>query len=213
MKSIITVLTAIAISAIIFSAAYASEHRGTVKERLYTVKEINKQDKEHKISGKLPCFTGVNDKVLEEKLNKTINEFYDKIILSAGKEDYKNKRIDFSYSILSNEKYLSVVMHGSVFRGNTGSDDVETIVLDRNIYKIYTLKDLLGSKAYEKAQEHIRLKMSENPELYLEDANPVVDGKTSFYVDNDSRLVIIFNKYQITPGVQGCPKFVMELKK
>ncbi len=156
------------------------------------------------ITGVLPQFSGIRDTAFQTKLNKIISDLYNSKMQEAKKDP--NGEINFSYEVINSGKYVSVLVYTSVSYGNTGSDEVTTIVLDNAKYKVYdTLVDVLGPNGYKIANKVIS---KSNPEGFKGTNNA-----TKFFVDKNGDIVVIFNKYEIADGASSTPKFVIPSKE
>ncbi len=181
---------------------------------LYAILPLHFYSTMNVVDGSLPQFTDTSDADLAERVNDLVARFYDEIMISAQplSDVPPNPDIMFSYDVFETEKYLSVVLHGSVNPGNTASDVVRTIVLDQKTDKLYTLPDILGKGAYAAAQEFVAQAIRAHPDQYLQDVKiPRVDVNTSFYINGAGDLVFIFDKYAIAPGASGTPEIVYPL--
>ncbi len=164
----------------------------------------------HVMEGSIPTFIDVGDANLVERLNGIVGRFYSEVTLSARpKNGGPYPPVRFAYDVFDSARYLSVLLHGSVNAGNTESHLVRTIVLDRQTYRILSLKDILGEDGDATAERFIRSEMRREPSRYLPDAKPPkVGDDTSFYLTGMGDLVFIFDKYEIAPGSAGTPQMV-----
>ncbi len=182
---------------------------------LYIIQSTPLHSTETVITGNLPNFTNIEDKAFSDEVNGIVSKFYDDTIdkVKALKTQGVNPTVNFSYTVTGDSKYLSVIMHSSINPGNTASDDVKTIVLDQNSYKLYSLLDILGPNGYKVANKYISDQIKANPDYYLKSPEGFngANSATNFYIDNGRNLVIIFSKYEISPGYVGNPEFKINL--
>ncbi len=195
------------------STAQAAEIPTKVTTPLYTVEPSTFHSTMNTITGGLPKFSGISDANFAAKLDGIVSSFYTKVMDTAKPVDGRYPSVSFTYETYESGAYLSLVMHGSVSFGNTGSDIVGTIVLDQRSYKLYALKDLLGDDAYNTAWTYLLNEVKQNSEKYQLTAGtyPTVDESTAFYMSTDGALVFIYDKYELAPGVGGTPRFVYPL--
>ncbi len=179
---------------------------------LYTIQENPLHSTSQVITGELPQFTDMKDEALQTKLNKIITNLFDKKVADAKK--INSPALNFQYEVKESEKYLSLLIYTYLSSGNTGSDDVTTIVLDKNQYKQYeTLVDLLGPNGYKIANIKISQQMKAAPEYQYftgDEGFKGTNSATKFYMDEHGKIIVIFNKYEIAPGVSGMPKFEID---
>ncbi len=120
-----------------------------------------------------------------------------------------NIKITVSYEIRQqNNEYLSFVVRGTE---NWTSAYRESLYynLDMATGKIVTLKDMLGDGYRELANESIRKQIAEREENGEVFWTPEEGGFTGisedakFYINENNRPVIVFEKYEIAPGASG----------
>ncbi|MFV0503319.1 MAG: stalk domain-containing protein [Lachnospirales bacterium] len=147
------------------------------------------------------------------------NEEYKTAYLETGGtiEEYKEPSYEVGYEILEqNEDYISV----KVYRYQAlASSFTEEIYYNFNskTSEIIKLEDVLGSKYAEYVKESV-LMMAANreekdsekynyDETLLEDL--VIDENTSFYLNKDGNVVVVFDKYEIAAGAYGAQEFII----
>ena len=87
--------------------------------------------------------------------------------------------------------------------------------INLNTGKILTLKDLLGDNYQDVITQEIRKQISAYPEeersLFFEEVNikDFINQDRIFYINQDKRIVIKFQKYEIAAGVAGPVEFVI----
>ncbi len=221
MKKIISALVMVVLSSLFissmpcltFAATFASpESQG---KSLYIIEGKYLHSTNTTITGNIPYFSNISDKAFSDKVNGIISKFYEDTIKKAedAKKQGVNPTVNFNYSATDgSSKYFCIIMHSSINYGNTSTDDIKTIVLDSNIYKLYSLTDILGPNAYKIVDKVISRVIKASPELYLKPPEGFKgsNSATNFYIDGRD-LVVIFNKYEISPGYVGNPKFTLDL--
>ncbi len=212
MKRLFSVLTAITLLVSV-SAGTTALAADTNISALYKLEDQTLHSTMNTVTGTLPKITNISDKDFDTQITGIIDGFFNKVMQSANPGEAPYPPVNFSYETFSNEKYFSIVLFGSVNHLNTGSTVVQTIVLDQKSYKLYALTDILGPSANGVSEKFISADMKNNPDKYLKDTvPPEVTPATPFYMDNDSNLVFIFDKYAITPGFEGTPRLVFPMK-
>ncbi|MFR1597758.1 MAG: RsiV family protein [Coprobacillus cateniformis] len=87
--------------------------------------------------------------------------------------------------------------------------------INLNTGKILTLKDLLGDNYQDVITQEIRKQISAYPEeersLFFEEVNikDFINQDRIFYINQDKRIVIKFQKYEIAAGAAGPVEFVI----
>jgi hypothetical protein len=158
------------------------------------------------ISGKYPIVTGLPEK-MQEKVSAFLNKVFDRGLAAVD----GNQIVFFSYEYAKSSNLNSLVIHTSISAGNTSSETVNTIVFDSS--KIFSLKDLLGKNAVKIANAAINKKINSAPDgEYFKNKERFkgIGKNTQFYVNDEGKVVIVFDKYSIAPGVAGTPRFVIE---
>lgn len=176
----------------------------TAPEVKYVIEDLELHSTMTTITGKLPVFKEVADTEFSDKINGIVNTFFEETVkkAEAEKENAEGETVEatFSYEVMGDAKYLSVVLRGGVTVKENATQDVKTIVLDKNEFKLYTLVDILGSNAYQIADDYINANIASRKADYFADdkAFKGVTAETDFYVNNDSALVIAFGKNEIS---------------
>lgn len=181
---------------------------------VYNIHRKNMHNASSNVTGYLPFFRDMNDREFASKINTSINDFYMKTMDEVSRNsEYAAKKPEtrFNYELTGDSKYLSVIMQATINPGNTHAEHIKTLVLDRNQPKLYSLVDILGNGAYAMVDDSINKVIDANPGNYFKgmDGFKGTDSKTSFYINDKSELVVLYDKYEIAPGVAGVPVFVV----
>lgn len=189
-----------------------------------TASKYEVKDRNMKATIITPKITGIEDSYVEEKLNEKIQKKMGALIdefektANSIKADYPEAHygIDAGYIVrTNNEKYLSV----DVYAVNTvGSSSTihEFYNIDKTSGKEIKLKDLICEENYlEKLAKTImdeieRINMERKEKVYFatyEDIYELLSEKEEFYINESGNPVIVFNKYEIGIGAEGCPEF------
>jgi hypothetical protein len=175
---------------------------------------------------------------INTEINKIVNEYLadsksrmqadkDAFIATGGTEEDWAKRdlnIKVDYEVkYQHENLLSLVL--SADESWYGAYDIKHYYnLDLDDNRKLTLKDVLGSDFVEIANTSILAQMKERA---AKDPNVVfwgitdnsksdidgfssVDENTSFYLNENGKPVVLFDKYEISPGFMGAQVFVIE---
>ncbi|WP_066494829.1 DUF3298 and DUF4163 domain-containing protein [Abyssisolibacter fermentans] len=182
---------------------------------------------------KIPSIEGVNDKELEKRINDEIhakmaeltkeaerNAEEDKkaFVETGGKEeDFSPFTIKSDYELkLANEKILSFIVYQSVSQAYSYENYYYyNINLETN--KMITLDDMLGKDYKKIIDEDIVRQIEElkkNPDNSFFEANEGgfkgIKDDQRFYINEQGKVVIVFDKYEIAPGYMGRLEFAIK---
>lgn len=122
-------------------------------------------------------------------------------------------QINVGYEIKQqSSEYLSFVVRGTE-SWTTAYSESEYYNLDLKTGEMVTLKDILGEDYVELADESIRGQIAERQKagetFFAADAGGFtgISEDVKFYINENNRPVIVFEKYEIAPGSSGEPEF------
>ena len=208
--------------------------------RLLVFENYVEEDEEKVLNVTIPELkdTGFDDlenrinKEIQMKMNAVIQEAeanaakYREAYLKTGGDPEKMvpMEIKVDYEIkCSNEQYLSFAVWKS--------ESLASVYYEEYIYNIdletgseLTLRDLLGPDYIRIASESVKKQIEErggkDPQQtywgYGNDADGTIpgfeqiDANQTFYLNEDGKVVLVFEKYSIAPGSMGRPEFVVE---
>lgn len=107
-----------------------------------------------------------------------------------------------------NDHYISLVVRGSDNWTNAYNES-KYYNLSTDTGKLVTLEDMLGSDYIQQANESIRKQIAEREKegkvFFTEEQGGFtgITENTKFYINENNRPVIIFDKYEIAPGSSG----------
>lgn len=131
---------------------------------------------------------------------------------------------DTGYNILRNDEYLLTIQFYTTV--NMGSSDTYSrcFTLDKTSGKVLKLADLFkeGSDYVGVISADILRQMEE--QVAADEANcfipggiwsdeecfKAIDEDQNFYIDENNKLIIIFDEYEVAPGCAGMPQFTVE---
>lgn len=153
--------------------------------------------------------------------NKKIAEEYYQAFLDTGgdMEEFIPIGITVDYDITcSNEKYVSFIIsqHGTAF--NTYYNEFYYNI-DLESGQTITLKDCFGSnykQVVAQSMEDTIAGWSEEQRAMLWeglDFASLISENTSFYIDQQNRIVVVFPKYEIACGAAGPMEFVIRTQQ
>jgi hypothetical protein len=199
--------------------------------KVLTFREYTVNEDKHKANIKVPSLQGLENKALQNSLNeKYLNEnkkLYDEFI--ANMEELKKNSdghlgIESGYVIKTdNENILSV---GRYVVNTVGSSSTtfKYDTIDKKNEVLLTLPSLFKDNSYvEIISENIKKQMreqmkSDSDKIYwiadegkkktMEIFDKISENQ-NFYINAQSQLVIIFNKYEVAPGYMGVVEFII----
>ncbi len=202
--------------------------------KVFTIKEVNEEDKTKLINAKIPALENTGNTELEKRINyeimlkmneileeaeKRAAEYKEAVIETGGNEyDYQPINIQIDYKVgYSNDKVVSFMISKSETLANTYTEmyfynvDIET-------GKKLNLRDVLGNEYKQIVDTTIYKEIEErskNPDnIYFTADEGGFEGIENeyqdFYINSDGKVVIVFEKYKIAPGYMGTQEFVID---
>lgn len=161
------------------------------------------------------------------QLNASVEEYTNEIIAMFEKDlatygTYGKEDLNTSYKVLTdNDKLFSLRIDTDIVVGS--SDSFSKIYhIDKSTGKVIELSDLFQKDSNyinvisDNIKEQMRDQMNEDKDVsYLIDTEIVSDNFTSikenqnFYINEDGKLVLVFDKYEVAPGYMGMVEFVV----
>ncbi len=200
------------------------------------VKVVTLQKYEKNIGGSsaevvTPKIEGLQNEELMKEINKELGDNAEKFIEEFEKEavslyeefgDKAHMGMGSDYVIRTNsDKYLCLDVY---FYNTAGSSST--------VHKFYTIDKATGDKVSLKAlfkensdyinalsgiikNEMIRRNNEEDGMFWVEDDEfaegfKAIDENQSFFINDSGNIVIVFDKYAVAAGAQGCPEFEID---
>ena len=199
---------------------------------VFTFREYHFEDDIKYIDVKIPQISNTGQSELEKRVNleiqKVINdcveenearakEYYDAFVATGGDpEDFHPVGILVDYEVKSvNEDYVSFVVWEceSSFSAYT---QYFYYNIDLENGAVITLKDYLGSDYREKVTQSVEKSIAEWDEdekyIFFDDISiyDLINENRSFYINEEGKIVVVFDKYEIACGAAGVLEFVIE---
>lgn len=201
-----------------------------VLAKVFTVREFKEENDFELIEAKVPALRDTGNTELEERMNyqisqkidevineaKTRAEEYKEAILATGgsMDDYSPIQINVDYKITyQDEKLVSFII--------TKSESMASAYTEQYFYNIdlengkeLNLKDVLGEQYKsiidKSVQSQIEQRQNEN-NLYFTAEEGGFSGIENeyhdFYINEDKKVTVVFQKYEIAPGYMGIQNF------
>lgn len=202
--------------------------------KVFTIKEVNEEDKTKLINAKIPALENTGNTELEKRINyeimlkmneileeaeKRAAEYKEAVIETGGNEyDYQPINIQIDYKVgYSNDKVVSFIISKSETLANAYTE-IYFYNVDIETGKKLNLRDVLG-KEYKQIVDTTIYKeieeRSKNPDnIYFTADEGGFEGIENeyqdFYINSDGKVVIVFEKYKIAPGYMGTQEFVID---
>lgn len=177
-----------------------------------------------------PQITGLMDKDLEEKLNTEFKENADAIKkefisdMESMKKEFGNDAhsgITMDYTVkTNNDSFLSLDVYIVNVVGSSSTQH-KYYNINKKTNKLLTLDEIYGkNKDYRQTltdyinKVMVRRNQQEDgmfwplgDEFSGEDTKKALDNADKFYINDNGKIVVCFDKYEISAGAQGCPEF------
>lgn len=202
--------------------------------KVFTIKEVNEEDKTKLINAKVPALENTGNTELEKRINyeimlkmneileeaeKRAAEYKEAVIETGGNEyDYQPINIQIDYKVgYSNDKVVSFIISKSETLANAYTE-IYFYNVDIETGKKLNLRDVLGNEYKQIVDTTIYKEIEErskNPDnIYFTADEGGFEGIENeyqdFYINSDGKVVIVFEKYKIAPGYMGTQEFVID---
>lgn len=197
---------------------------------LVTINKMTLNDKYREINIKIPSIEGLEIADAEEKINSILREraiaVYDKafdnseiIREESEKEGFLTsipEIVSQSYTLLKNDDDLLSFKVVTTEIKASGYETAYFYNVDIKNSKLLSINDLFKQNYdyISVINNEILAQMKEKNEkeeasFFIEEFN-TVDESTNFYINENSKLVVAFNEYEIAAGYMGMPEFIIE---
>ena len=201
--------------------------------RIFTVTEYTINDKERVIDVRLPALENTGHTELEQQINQEISTRIQAVIDAAeararetkeayvatggDPDDYMPVIIDVDYEVkCQNEQYLSFVVTETETRASAYTE-FYTYNIDLETGRELTLRDLLGPNWMETVNAQVEAQIAERSKdpdnVYWtaeEGGFQGISEDQPFYLNQEERPVVVFEKYELGPGSMGSQEFVIQ---
>lgn len=196
--------------------------------KVVSFRQFDFNEENYQANIEVPVIEGMSNKTLEQSLNqkyleenkKLYNQFEAEVAEMKQFEEGGHLGVDSGYDIkTNNEQILSI----GRYVVNTVASSSTTVVydtIDKKNEVLITLPSLFKNDSYIKAiSENIKAQMRERMAnddslvYWIENEDETVEGfqsisdQTQFYITDQGKLVISFDKYEVAPGYMGVQEF------
>lgn len=199
--------------------------------KVLTIKEYIVAEENYDANIKVPAVTNMENKELELGLNnKYLSEnkaLYDKFqaeIEELKKQGGGHLGLDTGYEVKTDNDRIFSIGRYVVETSGSSSEEVNFDTIDKVNQILITLPMLFKDEQYierisQNIKEQMIAQMKADPEIVYwipgngdevsTDMFTSISKDQSFYINNDDKLVIVFNKYDVAPGAMGSVEFVI----
>ncbi|BFH63207.1 RsiV family protein [Paenibacillus azoreducens] len=199
--------------------------------KVLMLKEYVVDEKNYNANIKVPAITHLDNKELElglnEKYLKENKALYDKFqaeIKEMKKQGDGHLGLDAGYEVKTDTEEILAIERYVVESAGSSSEEIKLDTIDKKNQVLITLPMLFKDDRYiqlisENIKEQMKAQMKADPDkVYWTtgtlDLQPTDEFKSikkdqNFYINQDGKLVIAFNKYDVAPGYMGAVEFVI----
>ncbi|ASK61913.1 anti-sigma factor [Virgibacillus phasianinus] len=202
-----------------------------------TIQEIHVKDDNYNADIRVPEVNNFENKGLEKSLNqkylkenKQLYETFKKKMEELEAKGGGHLSIDSNYKVITDNAQIFTIKRSVVKTEASSYTTVKYDTIDKQKQIMLTLPILFKNDDYieaisEAVKDQMRVKMKKDPnQIYwvsgagVEDLNLVnefehITADQSFYINEDYKLVIVFDEYEVAPGYMGTSEFVIPTKK
>ncbi|MCT4543161.1 MAG: RsiV family protein [Vallitalea sp.] len=195
-----------------------------------TIDKLALEDKYRQINIEIPSIEGIQDTKVQEEINNILRErgivVYDKACKEADKIKEKSEEAGFltSMPVDVSQNYFLVrnneeIMSFKVVTTEIGASAYETVDfynIDLKNSKLLNLSDLfIENYDYNKDinDEIIRImkeRVKNEDAAYFIDDFKTINENTNFYINEENKLVLVFNEGEIAASFEGMPEFIID---
>ncbi|WP_106496407.1 DUF3298 and DUF4163 domain-containing protein [Lentibacillus sp. Marseille-P4043] len=202
-----------------------------------TVMEIQVDEDNYDADIKVPQVNNLEDKELENSLNQKYLDESQQLYETFSKrmEDMEEKgeghlSVDSDYEVVTDDELIFSIKQIVVETEASSYTTVTYDTIDKQKQIMLTLPILFKNDQYidtisENIKEQMINRMKKDPnkiywvgnsgieELPDDELFDHIDVNQSFYINNDHKLVIAFDEYDVAPGYMGAVEFVIPTEK
>ncbi len=197
---------------------------------LITFREYRVNEDTYNANIKVPAVTNLDNKELEKSLNEKYLQENEKLYQEFLKDMEEVKKsggghlgIDSGYEIKTDNEQLLSIARYNVNTVGSSSTTMKFDTIDKKNQILINLPSLFEDEDYvdvisENIKEQMRAQMKANPEVSywvsgigeeVFDSFEKIGKEQNFYINNQGKLVISFDKYEVSPGFMGVVEFII----
>ncbi|WP_268625356.1 RsiV family protein [Paenibacillus alvei] len=193
-----------------------------------TFTEFTVNEETAKANIKVPAITNMDNKALETAINnkyleeskKLYNDFKDEME-EVKKSGGGHVGVESGYEVKTDNNQILAIGRYVANTVGTSSTTFTYNTIDKQNQLLITLPSLFKDNSYiqlisENIKEQMKQQMkSDSDKTYWLDGEmgfKTITHDQSFYINNNGKLVISFNKYDVAPGYMGVVEFIIPTK-
>ena len=196
---------------------------------IFTIRNYFYSDGRHELDAEVPEVNDPNNEQVSDLINKDMNEltsaviqkFYDDLEISHD-TGYGSIYIDYE-TVTNTDEWFTLKLTVSEVQASSNTY-FKFYHIDRTNGTYVTFGDLIDSEDFGAIEQIIRAQMeaemAADPDVvyWTEDTElgqsiTALSTDQNFYFDDAGNLVIVYNKYEVSPGSMGCPEIVISKEK
>lgn len=199
--------------------------------KVLTFREYNFDDGAHKANVEVPILTNLENKALEESLNAKYLEESKKLYTDFMSDIEKMKAsgleghlgVDSGYVVKTDNDQIFAVGRYVVNTAGSSSTTFQYDTIDKKNQLLITLPSLFKDDGYiqiisDDIKAQMKQRMKDDPaKIYWVEGIPndvkfafkTIKKDQSFYINGNGQLVIVFQKYEVSPGYMGVGEFII----
>lgn len=196
---------------------------------IFTIRNYFYSDGRHELDAEVPEVNDPNNEQVSDLINKDVNEltsaviqkFYDDLEISHD-TGYGSIYIDYE-TVTNTDEWFTLKLTVSEVQASSNTY-FKFYHIDRTNGTYVTFGDLIDSEDFGAIEQIIReqmeAEMAADPDVvyWTEDTElgqsiTALSTDQNFYFDDAGNLVIVYNKYEVSPGSMGCPEIVISKEK
>lgn len=193
----------------------------------FTHFSASSEEQAYDVNIDVPEISGLDDEKLQSSLNAQYldeaKQLYDTFMEEIGglpEGQLAHQALDAGYQVKVETDDLLVIEHWKVETGASGAESVKYDTIDLTNQVLLTLPGLFKDDGYidtitANIKEQMNAQMAEDEgAMYFMDADDPyafhqIDANQTFYINEDHKLVIVFDEYAVAPGVMGVVEFTI----
>ena len=196
---------------------------------IFTIRNYFYSDDRHELDAEVPEVNDPSNEQVSDLINKDVNEltsaviqkFYDDLEISHD-TGYGSIYIDYE-TVTNTDEWFTLKLTVSEVQASSNTY-FKFYHIDRTNGTYVTFGDLIDSEDFGAIEQIIReqmeAEMAADPDVvyWTEDTKlgqsiTALSTDQNFYFDDAGNLVIVYNKYEVSPGSMGCPEIVISKEK
>lgn len=163
--------------------------------------------------------TDVALKALNQEISAYVDALLDTFETEMKEKGYKG--LDINYTTITDTENWFTLEINAVETAASGYEFRKYYHIDKQSGQTVTIRELLQAdeEKFEAVSEEILRQMQEQMDrdeaFYFLKSNGDPDGfetiteTQNFYFNSEGSLVIVFDEYEVAPGAEGCPQFII----